>query len=116
MKRKHKAAAVILALVMAVFALTGCTKTAPAVTTLYDTESLYIERQGAETRVYDRVGNADYTFTSHRVKTDGSPAAQIREASTTASTDTVEIKTVYNLIIVTDKTTGTTLYIQGARK
>ena len=116
MKRKTKAAAVLLALVMAVFALTGCTKTAPAAITLYDTESLYIERQGAETRVYDRVGNADYTFTSHRVKADGSPAAQIREASTTANTDTVEIKTVYNLIIVTDKTTGTTLYIQGARK
>ena len=116
MKRKHKAAAVILALVMAVFALTGCTKTAPAAITLYDTESLYIERQGAETRVYDRVGGADYTFTSHRVKAGQGTAAQIREASTTADTDTVEIKTVYNLIIVTDKTTGTTLYIQGARK
>ena len=116
MKRTTKAAAVLLALVMAVFALTGCTKTAPAAITLYDTETLYIERQGAETRVYDRVGGGQYTFTSHRVKADQSAAAQIREASTTASTDTVEIKTVYNLIIVTDKTTGTTLYIQGARK
>ncbi len=116
MKRKHKAAAVLLALVMAVFALTGCTKTAPATITLYDTESLYIERQGAETRVYDRIGGADYTFTSHRVKTDGSPAAQIREATTTADTDTIQLKTVYNLIIVTDKTTGTTLYIKGAGK
>ena len=115
MKRKTKAAAVLLALVMAVFSFTGCTQTAPAANTLYDTETLYIERQGAETMVYDRVGNADYTFTSHRVKTDGSQAAQIREASTTANTDTVEIKTVYNLIIVTDKTTGTTLYIKGAR-
>ena len=113
---RKRAAALLLALVMALFALTGCTKTAPAAITLYDTETLYIEREGAETRVYDRVGNVDYTFTSHRVKTDGSPAAQIREASTTASTDTIEIKTVYNLIIVTDKTTGTTLYIQGARK
>ena len=116
MKRTTKAAAVLLALVMAVFALTGCTKTAPATITLYDTESLYIERQGAETRVYDRVGGADYTFTSHRVKAGQGTAAQIREASTTASTDTVEIKTVYNLIIVTDKTTGTTLYIKGAGK
>lgn len=112
---RSKAAAVLLALVMALFALTGCTKTAPAVITLYDTETLYIEREGAETRVCDRVGNADYTFISHRAKTDGSPAAQIREASTTANTDTVEIKTVYNLIIVTDKTTGTTIYIKGAK-
>ena len=112
---RSKATALILALVMALFALTGCTKTAPAVITLYDTETLYIEREGAETRVCDRVGNADYTFISHRAKTDGSPAAQIREASTTANTDTVEIKTVYNLIIVTDKTTGTTIYIKGAK-
>ena len=116
MKRKTKAAAVILALVMAVFALTGCTDRTPATITLYDTESLYIERQGAETRVYDRVGGADYTFTSHRVRAAQGTAAQIREATTTADTDTIEIKTVYGLIIVTEKATGTTLYIQGARK
>ena len=116
MKRTTKAAAVLLALVMAVFALTGCTKTQQGTITLYDGNGLKIEREGVETRIYDLEGEAEYTFTSHRVKTDGSPAAQIREASTTASTDTVEIKTVYNLIIVTDKTTGTTLYIQGARK
>ena len=113
---RSKAAAVLLALAMALFALTGCTNDAGKVFTLYDGNGLKIERQGVETRIYDLEGEAEYTFTSHRVKTDGSPAAQIREASTTADTDTVEIKTVYNLIIVTDKTTGTTLYIQGARK
>ena len=116
MKRKHKAAAFIIALVMAVFALTGCTESKPAAITLYDTETLYIEREGAETRVYDRVGGADYTFTSHRVKASTGTAAQIREATTGADTDTIQIKTVYNLIIVTDKTTGTTLYIKGAGK
>lgn len=115
MKRKTKAAAVILALIMAVFALTGCTESAPAAITLYDTESLYIERQGAETRVYDRVGGADYTFTSHRVRAAKGTAAQIREAQTSTDTDTIQIKTVYGLIIVTDKTTGTTLYIKGTR-
>ena len=116
MKRKHRAAAFIIALVMAVFTLTGCTDQTPAATTLYDSETLYIERQGAETRVYDRVGGADYTFTSHRVKAGQGTAAQIREATTTADTDTIQLKTVYNLIIVTDKTTGTTLYIKGAGK
>jgi hypothetical protein len=115
MKRKTKAAAVLLALVMAVFALTGCTKTAPAAITLYDTETLYIEREGAETRVYDRVGNADYTFTSHRVRAGQGTAAQISEAKTTTETDTIKLQTVYGVIIVTDKTTGTTLYVKGAR-
>jgi len=115
MKRTTKAAAVLLALVMAVFALTGCTKTAPAAITLYDTETLYIERQGAETRVYDRVGGGQYTFTSHRVKADQSAAAQISEAKTTAETDKIKLQTVFNFIIITDKTTGSTLYIKGAR-
>ena len=115
MTARNKAAAVLLALVMAVFALTGCTKTQQGAITLYDTETLYIEREGAETRVYDRVGEADYTFTSHRVKTSGSPAAQISEAKTTTETDTIKLQTVYGVIIVTDKTTGTTLYIKGAK-
>ena len=112
MTARNKAAAVLLALVMAVFALTGCTKTAPAVITLYDTETLYIEREGAETRVYDRVGNADYTFTSHRVRAGQGTAAQISEAKTTADTDTLTIQTVHGLIIVTSKATGETIYIK----
>ena len=112
---RKRAAALLLALVMALFALTGCTKTAPATITLYDTESLYIERQGAETRVYDRVGGADYTFTSHRVRAAKGTAAQISEAKTTADTDTIKIQTVHGLIIVTVKDTGTTLYIKGAQ-
>ena len=112
---RSKAAAVLLALAMALFALTGCTDRTPAAITLYDTESLYIERQGAETRVYDRVGGADYTFTSHRVRAAKGTTARIREAQTSTDTDTIQIKTVYGLIIVTDKTTGTTLYIKGTR-
>ena len=114
---KSKAAALLLALVMALFALTGCTDTASEVLTLYDANGFKIERQGAETRIYDLEGGADYTFTSHRVRVDKSnPAAQISEAKTTADTDTITIQTVHGLIIVTSKATGTTLYIKGASK
>ena len=112
---RNKAAAVLLALVMAVFALTGCTKTTNEVLTLYDSTGLKIERQGAETRIYDLEGEAEYTFTSHRVRAAKGTAAQISEAKTTADTDTVTIQTVHGLIIVTEKATGTTLYIKGAR-
>jgi hypothetical protein len=102
---------------MALFALTGCTKGEADILTLHDTESLYIERQGAETRVYDRIGEAQYTFTSHRARVKkGDPAQIIKEADTTADTDTITIQTVHGLIIVTDKTAGTTYFIrQGAR-
>lgn len=112
---RNKAAALLLALVMAVFALTGCTKTTSEVLTLYDSTGLKIERQGAETRIYDLEGEAEYTFTSHRVRAAKGTAAQISEAKTTADTDTITIQTVHGLIIVTLKDTGTTLYIKGAR-
>ncbi len=45
---RRKAVAVLLALVMAVFALTGCTKTQQGTITLYDGNGLKIEREGVE--------------------------------------------------------------------
>lgn len=114
MRKLTKAAAVLLALVLAVFALTGCTKTGGEVLTLYDANGLKIEREGAQTRIYDLEGDAAYTFTAHRVKK--SAAEPVKEAQTTADTDTITIQTVHGLIIVTSKATGTTLYIKGARK
>lgn len=109
---RRKAIAFILALVMAVFALTGCTKTQQGTITLYDGNGLKIERDGVETRIYDLEGDAEYTFTSHRVRK--SAVEPVKEAQTTTDTDTITIQTVHGLIIVTSKATGTTLYIKGA--
>lgn len=110
---RRKAVAVLLALVMAVFALTGCTKTQQGTYTLYEANGLKIEREGIETRIYDLEGEAEYTFTSHRVKK--SAAEPVKEAQTTTDTDTIKIQTVHGLIIVTSKATGTTIYIKGAK-
>lgn len=107
---RRKAAAVLLALVMALFALTGCTNDAGKVFTLYDGNGLKIEREGVETRIYDLEGEAEYTFTSHRVKK--SAAEPVKEAQTTTDTDTIKIQTVHGLIIVTSKATGETIYIK----
>ena len=98
---------------MAVFALTGCTKAQQGIYTLYDANGLKIEREGAQTRIYDLEGEAEYTFTSHRVKK--SAAEPVKEAQTATDTDTIKIQTVHGLIIVTSKATGTTIYIKGAR-
>ena len=114
MRKLTKAAAVLLVLVLAVFALTGCTNSKGGIFTLYDANGLKIEREGVQTRIYDLEGEAEYTFTSHRVKK--SAAEPVKEAQTTADTDTITIQTVHGLIIVTSKATGTTLYIKGARK
>lgn len=110
---KSKITALLLALVMAVFALTGCTKSEGDILTLYDANGLKIERQGAQTRIYDLESDAEYTFTTHRVKK--STAEPVKAAQTTTDTATITIQTVHGLIIVTSKTTGTTLYIKGAK-
>ena len=115
-KQTTKAVAVLLALVMAVFALTGCTKSEADILTLYDANGLKIEREGAQTRIYDLEGDAEYTFTTHRQRVKAGTVAQVTEARTTADTDTIKIQTAHGLIIVTSKASGTTLYIKGASK
>ena len=107
---KSKVTALLLALVMAVLALTGCTKAQQGIYTLYDANGLKIEREGAQTRIYDLEGDAAYTFTAHRVKK--SAAEPVKEAQTTTDTDTITIQTVHGLIIVTSKATGETIYIK----
>lgn len=112
MKRTTKAAAVFLALIMAVFSFTGCAKDASKEIILYNTESLYIERQGAKTSIYDLEGNATYTINRHRAREKKNASAWISKARTIADTDTIHIQTVHGLIIVTSKANGAALYIR----
>lgn len=114
MKTRAKAAALIVVLVMALCSFTGCARGARKAAVLLDTETLYIEQQGTETRIYDRAGGAAYTYEIHRTKKATGTAAQITEAATTTDTGSITIQTAYGLIIVTDKTTGRTFYIKGA--
>ncbi len=112
--KRSKPVIVLAALVLALFTVTGCTKIEPAVQTIYSTDTLKIESQGAETRVYDCAGNATYTFTTHRVrKVQGGDIATVK---TTTDTDTIRLQTVRSLIIATDKTADTTVYINTTRK
>lgn len=104
-------AAFIFVLAMAAFFLVGCTSTQQGAVTTYETDTLKIERQGAETRIYDLVGDSAYTFTAHRTKVKKDAAQNVQEAKTTAHTDTIEIKTVHGIIIVTTAD-ETTLYIR----
>ena len=101
--------AVVLALA---FACVGCAKEQPEAVVLYDTETVCIERQGADTRIYARVGDSVYTLTAHRTRIKTDAAQDVKEASTTTNTDTITIQTVLGIIIVTDKASGKTLYIK----
>lgn len=108
-REKSKAAAVIAALALIALILTGCTAQKGAVI-LYESNTLKIEREAAETRVFDLTDGATYTFTARRVKK--ADVKPVQAATVTADTETINIQTVYGLIIVTEKATGKTLYVK----
>jgi uncharacterized lipoprotein NlpE involved in copper resistance len=107
MKTRNRIAALVLVLMMAAAVLVGCTNRQQDTVTIYETDALKIERQGAQTRICDLVGNSTYTFTTHRTR---ASKDAVQEAQTTAKTETIEIKTVHGIIIVT--TDAGTIYIK----
>ena len=101
----------LILLVGLLFALTACGRTADDKLTLYEGNALKIEREGAITRIYDLEGGGEYTFTTHRTRAKKGTADIVRTANTTTTTDTINIKTVHGIIIVTTAD-GETLYIK----
>ncbi len=110
-KTVYRLAAFIVSLAMAAVFLVGCTDTQQDAVTVYETDTLKIERQGAETRIYDLVGDSEYTFTTHRTRVNKDAAQNVQEARISTATDTITISTVYNIIIVTTAD-GKTLYVR----
>lgn len=88
------------------------TEAAPAATVLLDTASLRIEAEGQEMRVYDLTGETTYTITWHKTRVKKEDAQHVCQAETKATTATIEIKQAFNIVIVTDRTTGETYYIK----
>lgn len=99
--------ALILALLVLVLA--GC---AEETVTLYDTETLRIEREGRELLVHDLAGAHDYTLTTQRVRKTPENSREVQTARPLVDTETITIETARKLVIVTDKTAQETLYIQ----
>ena len=110
-KTVYRLAAFIVSLALAAVFLVGCTNTRQDAVTLYETDTLKIERQGAETRIYDLVGDSEYTFTAYRTRVKKDAAQAVQEDRISTVTDTITISTVHNIIIVTTAD-GKTLYIR----
>lgn len=88
------------------------TEAAPAATVLLDTASLRIEAEGQEIRVYDLTGESTYIITWRKTRTKKEDVQHVCQAETKATTATIEIKQAFNIVIVTDRTTGETYYIK----
>ena len=101
----------ITALICLVFALTACGTETGGIETLYEGNALKIEREGAITRIYDLAGGGEYSFTAHRARVKKEATNIVKTANTINTTDTISIKTVHGIIIVT-AADGETLYVR----
>ena len=87
----------------------------PEAVTLFDTATLKIVLEGAETTVTDKATGTEYSYTTTRKLSTQQPTLEQMQARciarTSADTDTLKIELAGALIVVTDKTTGQVYYI-----
>ena len=94
---------------------TASAQTTPEAVTLFDTSTVKIVLEGAETTVTDKATGTEYSYTTTRkISTRQPTLEQIQArciARTSANTDSVKIELAGALIVVTDKATGQVYYI-----
>lgn len=100
---------------MSTSASTEDAQVAPEAVTLFDTSTVKIILEGAETTVTDKSTGTAYSYTTTRKVTVKQPTLEQIQARciarTSANTDTVKIELAGSVIIVSDKITGQTYYI-----
>lgn len=94
---------------------TASAQATPEAVTLFDTSTVKIVLEGAETTVTDKATGTEYSYTTTRkISTRQPTLEQIQArciARTSANTDSVKIELAGALIVVTDKATGQVYYI-----
>lgn len=94
---------------------TEAAQATPEAVTLFDTSTVKIVLEGAETTVTDKAAGTEYSYTTTRKLTTQQPTLEQLQARciarTSANTDTVKIELAGALIVVTDKATGQVYYI-----
>ena len=121
----------LFAVVLIALSLTGCTgdrvaqtgaesptqgvESTQEIITLFDTNTIRIELEGKETRVFDLAGNQEYSFTTKRIiRTEPLSLEKMQARALgriSADTDTIKITLSGGLIVVEDKTAHETYYI-----
>lgn len=94
---------------------TASVQATPEAMILFDTSTVKIVLDGAETTVTDKATDTEYSYTTTRKISTQQPTLEQMQARciarTSANTDTVKIELAGALIVVTDKTTGQVYYI-----
>lgn len=94
---------------------TEAVQATPEAVTLFDTSTVKIVLEGAETTVTDKATGTEYSYTTTRKLTTQQPTLEQLQARcvarTSANTATVKIELAGALIVVTDKATEQVYYI-----
>lgn len=94
---------------------TASVQATPEAVTLFDTSTMKIVLEGAETTVTDKTTGTEFSYTTTRKLSTQQPTLEQMQARciarTSADTETVKIELAGALIVVTDKTTGQVYYI-----
>lgn len=94
---------------------TEAAEATPEAVTLFDTDTLKIVLEGAETTVTDKATGTEYSYTTSRTYSATPPTLEQLQARciarTSADTDTLRIEIAGALIVVTDKATEQVYYI-----
>lgn len=94
---------------------TASAQATPEAVTLFDTSTVKIVLDGAQTTVEDKTTGSTYQYKTTKTLTAKKPTLEQLQsrciARTSANTDTVKIELAGALIVVTDKTTGQVYYI-----
>ena len=94
---------------------TEAAQATPEAVTLFDTSTVKIVLEGAETTVTDKATGTEYSYTTTRKLTTQQPTLEQLQsrciARTSVNTDTMEILIAGGLLVVTDKTAEQTYYL-----
>ena len=94
---------------------TEAAEATPEAVTLFDTDTLKIVLEGAETTVTDKATGTEYSYTTSRKLTTKQPTLEQLQARciarTSVNTDTMEILIAGGLLVITDRTAEQTYYL-----
>lgn len=94
---------------------TEAAQATPEAVTLFDTSTVKIVLEGAETTVTDKDTGTEYSYTTTRKLSTTPPSLEQLQsrciARTSVNTDTLEILIAGGLLVVTDKTAEQTYYL-----
>ena len=102
----------LLSLAVLLILATGCSKAEDTNYTIYESDTVIVERSGMQTVVSDITSGSQYVFKTTKSHEKKESVSNYASSTPVCNTDGIELQTVFNLIILTDKANEQTIYIR----